>query len=98
MYLASRSMERGNAAAADIKKETGVTGNKLVVAQLDLGSKKSIKQFVDNFKKSKFLTVCLCFKSHLSHRILYDKLSLCMKTQTDDDRNLDFMLNQLHKV
>ena len=51
MYLCSRSLERGQAAADDIKTATGAGDDKLVVMQLDLGSTKSIRRFASDFLK-----------------------------------------------
>ena len=54
MYLCSRSMERGQTAADDIKKITGVRDDRLIVMQLDLGSTKSIRKFTADFLKRKW--------------------------------------------
>ena len=52
VYMACRSMERAVAAANDIKRQTGVDHNQLVVMQLDLSSLSSVRSFVNSFKTS----------------------------------------------
>ena len=53
--MACRSLERGKKAAKDVIKETGVSEHQLAVMTLDLSSLKSIQNFVEEFKKSKFI-------------------------------------------
>ena len=54
MYMACRSVERGNEAAQDIlQNNPRLKKNKLIVMNLDLGSMKSIRTFSTAFKKSK---------------------------------------------
>ena len=52
VYLACRSVERARKAADEIVHSSGVTEDKLVVLQLDLGSLQSVRQFVTEFKQS----------------------------------------------
>ena len=50
MYLACRSVARGNAAAADIKNVTGAGDDKVLVRELNLASLASIRAFAKKFK------------------------------------------------
>ena len=53
MYMACRSLERGNAAAQDIlQKNPSLNKDKLIVVKLELGSIRSVRSFVTEFKKS----------------------------------------------
>jgi len=52
VYMACRSVERAVAAADDIKRQTGVDDNHLVVMQLDLSSLSSVRSFASSFKTS----------------------------------------------
>ena len=54
VYMACRSLERGKAAAKEIKERTKVDDDKLIVMKLDLGSIASIKQFSEEFHKSNY--------------------------------------------
>ena len=57
--MACRSVERGNAAAQDIlQNNPSLNKNQLIVMNLDLGSIKSIRSFVTEFKKSN-INCCL---------------------------------------
>ena len=58
VYLACRSVERGEAAAAEIERRvpSGNLGDRLPVLHLDLSSIKSVKNFVQEFKKRKYIT------------------------------------------
>ena len=57
VYLACRSVERGEAAAAEIGRRVpdGTLGDRLPVLHLDLSSIKSVKNFVQEFKKRKYI-------------------------------------------
>jgi len=57
VYMACRSVERAVATADDIKRQTGVDDNHLVVMQLDLSSLSSVRSFASSFKTS----TCLHF-------------------------------------
>jgi len=60
VYMACRSMEQAAATADDIKRQTGVDDNRLVVMQLDLSSLSSVRSFANSFKTSTCLS-CLHF-------------------------------------
>jgi retinol dehydrogenase-13 len=51
VYLACRSLERAQAAVADILQATGVDASQLPIMHLDLGSLQSIRDFARDFKK-----------------------------------------------
>ena len=51
--MGCRSLDRGNAAADDIKALTGVGEDRLIVMKLDLSSLASVRTFVQQFKQSK---------------------------------------------
>ncbi|ELT86992.1 hypothetical protein CAPTEDRAFT_207048 [Capitella teleta] len=50
VYMACRSMARGNAAAADIKKLSKTGDDRVVVRELNLGSLASVRAFAKKFK------------------------------------------------
>ena len=52
VYLACRSLSRGQLAADDIRSATGVGEDKLLVLEMDLSSLASIRQFAQEFRKS----------------------------------------------
>jgi len=52
VYLACRTLARAQQAAQDIQKETGASADKLPIILLDLGSLKSVREFVKEFRKS----------------------------------------------
>ena len=54
VYLACRSMERGEAAAEHIRIRTGTPSENSPVLQLDLSSLKSVNNFVYEFKRRKY--------------------------------------------
>ena len=54
VILACRDVSRGEEVAKEMQEETGVLG-KMKVMKLDLASLKSIRQFVDDFKKGNLL-------------------------------------------
>ena len=49
--MACRSTWKGEDAKKDIEEDTGIYGN-LIVMNIDLSSMKSVRNFVDEFKKS----------------------------------------------
>ena len=51
VYLACRSVERGENAAKSIQERTGVQTDRVPVMQIDLSSMKSVKNFVYDFKR-----------------------------------------------
>jgi len=51
VYMGCRSLEKAQKAIDDIKKETGVSDDNVVLLHLDLTSLSSIREFVDEFKK-----------------------------------------------
>lgn len=55
VYLACRSLEKGQAAAKDITNLTSAMANRVIVEKLDLSSLASIREFVKTFKSSKIL-------------------------------------------
>jgi len=52
VYMACRSMERGHAAAEEIKQKAGVDDSQLIVIQLDISSLSSVRNFANSFKTS----------------------------------------------
>ncbi|XP_072341255.1 retinol dehydrogenase 12 isoform X2 [Scyliorhinus torazame] len=57
VILACRDLTKAEAAAQEIREETG--NKRIVVRELDLASKKSIYQFAENVLKGHFLLTCL---------------------------------------
>lgn len=62
VYLACRSLDRAQHAAQDIQKETGAIADKLPIIRLDLGSLKSVREFVTEFRKSMLTYILYSFK------------------------------------
>ncbi|KAK2140137.1 hypothetical protein LSH36_1471g00003 [Paralvinella palmiformis] len=54
VYMGCRSLEKAQKAIDDIKKETGVSDDNVVLLHLDLTSLSSIREFVDEFKKREY--------------------------------------------
>jgi len=58
VYMACRSLERGRAAAEEIKQKAGVDDSQLIVMKLDVSSLSSVRSFANNFKTS-MSPICL---------------------------------------
>ncbi|KAM9425049.1 dehydrogenase/reductase SDR family member 13-like [Pholidichthys leucotaenia] len=82
VILACRSKERGEAALADIKRESG--SNQVVFMQLDLGSLKSVRSFAETFLKN---------EARLD--ILINNAGIYMQGRTSDGLGLMFGVNHI---
>jgi hypothetical protein len=52
VYIACRSVEKGEAAAKELKKAPGITDSNVVVMHLELESQQSVRKFAEEFHKS----------------------------------------------
>ncbi|XP_067102770.1 dehydrogenase/reductase SDR family member 13-like [Osmerus mordax] len=82
VILACRSKQRGEAALAEIKKESG--SNQAVYMQLDLGSLKSVRSFVETFLKT---------EPRLD--LLINNAGIYMQGQTEDGLGMMFGVNHI---
>ncbi|KAM6942917.1 dehydrogenase/reductase SDR family member 13-like [Xenentodon cancila] len=82
VILACRSKQRGEAALEEIKRESN--SNQVVFMQLDLGSLKSVRSFVETFLKSEP-------KLH----ILINNAGIYMQGRTEDGLGMMFGVNHL---
>jgi len=55
VYVACRSVDRGQQAVDDIVSQTGISSSQLPIMHLDLASFQSIRSFASSFKQSKHL-------------------------------------------
>ncbi|XP_037124355.1 dehydrogenase/reductase SDR family member 13-like [Syngnathus acus] len=82
VILACRSRQRGEAALADVKRESG--SNQVVFMQLDLGNLKSVRSFAENYRRS---------EPRLD--ILINNAGIYMQGQTEDGFGMMFGINHL---
>lgn len=82
VILACRCKQRGEAALEEIRRESG--SSQVVFMQLDLGSLKSIRSFVETFLKS---------EPRLD--ILINNAGICLQGQTEEGFGLMFGVNHL---
>ncbi|XP_062328620.1 dehydrogenase/reductase SDR family member 13-like [Osmerus eperlanus] len=82
VILACRSKQRGEAALAEIKKESG--SDQVVFMQLDLGSLKSVRSFVETFLKT---------EPRLD--LLINNAGIVMEGKTEDGLGMMFGVNHI---
>ncbi|XP_077422643.1 dehydrogenase/reductase SDR family member 13-like [Vanacampus margaritifer] len=82
VILACRSLQRGEAALADVKRESG--SNQVEFMQLDLGNLKSIRSFAENYLRS---------ETRLD--ILINNAGLYMQGRTEDGFGMMFGINHV---
>ncbi|XP_046891679.1 dehydrogenase/reductase SDR family member 13-like [Hypomesus transpacificus] len=82
VILACRSKQRGDAALAEIKKESG--SNQVVFMQLDLGSLKSVRSFVETF-----------LKTEPRVDLLINNAGIYMQGKTEDGLGMMFGVNHI---
>lgn len=82
VILACRSKQRGEAALADVKRESG--SNQVVFMQLDLGSLKSVHNFAETFLKS---------EARLD--ILINNAGIFLPGRTEDGLGMMFGVNHI---
>ncbi|XP_057694253.1 dehydrogenase/reductase SDR family member 13-like [Corythoichthys intestinalis] len=82
VILACRSKQRGEAALADVKRESG--SNQVVFMQLDLGNLKSVRSFAETFLRS---------EPRLD--ILINNAGVYMQGRTEDGLGLMFGVNHI---
>lgn len=54
VYLGCRSLEKAKRAVEDIQRETGISADRMPIIRLDLASLKSVREFVKQFRQSKW--------------------------------------------
>ncbi|XP_019717214.1 dehydrogenase/reductase SDR family member 13b.1 [Hippocampus comes] len=82
VILACRSRQRGEAALADVKRESG--SNQVVFMQLDLGNLKSVRSFAENYLRS---------EPRLD--ILINNAGIYMQGRTEDGFGMMFGINHV---
>ncbi|KAK5869072.1 hypothetical protein PBY51_010032 [Eleginops maclovinus] len=82
VILACRSMQRGQAALEEVKRESG--SNQVVFMPLDLGSLKSVRSFAENFLKS---------EPRLD--ILINNAGIFLQGRTEDGLGMMFGVNHI---
>ncbi|XP_077397463.1 dehydrogenase/reductase SDR family member 13b.1 [Festucalex cinctus] len=82
VILACRSRQRGEAALADVKRESG--SSQVVFMQLDLGNLKSVRSFAENYLRS---------ETRLD--ILINNAGLYMQGRTEDGFGMMFGINHV---
>ena len=86
MYMACRSLERGNKAKEQLLQESPeIKEENLIIIQLDLSSITSIRSFVKEFRKSKSLSYlnvfCACnngiyFTIYLENNLIIEPIDI----------------------
>jgi len=87
VYMACRSLSRGQAALEEVRQRTGVDNTKVSVLQLDLASFASIRQFVQEFKKREKKLDVLINNAGV--------MTIPQRQETEDGNEMQFGTNHL---